>query len=368
MTETSIRLAVDPFSASAARRFLRSRAVRLDPMRLTEADLLVTELVGNVVKHSPDAEYFTLSALPALKGMRFSVRHLHTGPINGVVPGVGFSLVERVAKAWSHEYDGECLTVWFELRTPGASTVDPSMTDEELLARLADDPLTCSDELLRRHSGLALAIASRYGRKGIPQEDLDQVAMMALLRAIQRFDANRGDLRPYAAATISGEMKKALRDRAWSVRVGRSLQERSLGTAKFEDDLAQRLGRDPTSAEIAEEMGLSVEDVAAALDVRSVYRSRSFEDENPVTGESLLARLGEFDERMLDVENRVLLQDGLESLPQRQQLILSMRFEDDLTQSEIAERLGISQMHVSRLLARSLETLRSTLDGSPEYA
>lgn len=337
-------------------------------MRLTEADLLVTELVGNVVTHSPDAEYFALSADSALKGMRFSVRHPHPSPIDGATPGMGFSLLDRIAKAWSHEHDGESLAVWFELRTPGASTVDPSMTDEELLEKLADDPLTCSDELLRRHSGLAQAIASRYGRKGIAQEDLDQVAMMALLRAIQRFDSSRGDLRPYAAATISGEMKKALRDRAWSVRVGRSLQERSLGTAKFEDDLAQRLGRDPTSEEIAEAMGLTVEDVAAAIDVRSVYRSRSFDDENPVTGDSLLARLGEFDERMFDVEYRVLLQDGLESLPQRQQLILSMRFEEDLTQSEIAERLGISQMHVSRLLTRSLETLRSRLDTSSEFA
>jgi RNA polymerase sigma-B factor len=187
---------------------------------------------------------------------------------------------------------------------------------------------------------------------------------MALLKSIQRFDGRRGDLGPYAAATISGEMKKTLRDRAWSVRVGRSLQERSLGTAKVEDDLAQKLGREPEPAEIADAMGLGVEDVAAAIEARSAYRSRSIDDESPTTGDTLMSRLGELDDRLLDIENRVLLQEGLEALSELQRLILNLRFEEDLTQSEIAERLGISQMHVSRLLARSLAALRCRLEGA----
>lgn len=337
-------------------------------MRLTEADLLVTELVGNVVNHSPEAEFLTIAADQAINGLRFSVRHPHPGSIDGAAHGVGLSLVDRIAKSWGHTHDGKNLTVWFELRTPGASTISPVTPDDELLARMAEDPAACSDELLRRHSGLALGIAARYRRKGIPQEDLDQVALMALLKAIQRFDSSRGDLRPYAAATISGEMKKTLRDRAWSVRVGRSLQERTLGTARFEDDLAQRLGRDPTPGELADAMGLGVEDVTAALEARAAYRSRSIDDESPTTGETLLSKLGKLDERMLGVEDRVLLMDGLQALPGRQRVILTMRFVEDLTQSEIAERMGISQMHVSRLLTRSLETLKSRLDGAAEIA
>ena len=362
MATSSCEFPADPETAARARSYIRDNGSELDSMRRTEADLLVTELVANVVRHSPAAESLELAVGPAGTGLRVSVSHPHPAPLDNPEPGVGWSLVDRISKAWGHEHEEGRLTVWFELRTPGAVSVADTVPDHELLARIDEDRAAFSDELIRRHTDLALSIAARYRGKGIGQDDLEQVALMGLLRAIQRFEAERGDLRPYAAATISGEMKKLLRDRAWSVRVSRSVQENSLTAAKTAEHLAQELGRRPEASEIAENLDMSTAEVEEALQARKAYRSRSIEEESPSTGVSLLAKLGAIDERMDDVENRVILEGALAILPERQRRILHLRFGDDMTQSEIGEVMGMSQMHVSRLLARSLATLKSHLD------
>ena len=351
-----------PDTAAQARTYLRQVVSDLDSMRKTEADLLVTELVANVIRHSPASETLELAISRTNTGVRISVLHPHPAPIETPDPGVGWSLVDRISKSWGHDYDKGRLVVWFELRTPGAVSLTETAPDSELLDRMEEDPAAFSDELVRRHTDLAVSIAARYRGKGISQEDLEQVALMGLLRAIQRFEADRGELRPYAAATISGEMKKLLRDRAWSVRVARSIQETSLTAAKTAEHLAQELGRRPEPGEIAESLGIPVAEVEEALQARKAYRSRSIEEESPSTGVSLLDKLGAIDDRIDDVENRVLLEEAFSVLPERQQEVLQLRFGEDMTQSEIAEVMGMSQMHVSRLLARSMATLKSHLD------
>lgn len=356
-----------PESAAAARAFLREHAT-LDGMRHAEADLLVTELVGNVIEHSPDACELTISVTQDReRGMVVNVIHDHPGPLDLSKEGVGFMLLERIARSWGHDHVGDRLAVWFCLRTPGATTIPEDVPDSELFARMADDPAAYSDELVRRHRDLAASIARRYRGKGVDEDDLLQVANMALLKAIQRYDSSIGTLRPYAAATISGELKRLLRDRGWSVRVPRSLQERSLEVAKTSEMLAQRLNRPAEVHELAAQLDLSEDEVIEAMDARQAYASSSIDRPADVTGVSLLERLEDDDPQLEMADDRVVVEEAVKQLPERQQRILDLRFNEDMTQTEIAEQLGISQMHVSRLLSSALKSLGRTL-GTEEDA
>jgi RNA polymerase sigma-B factor len=252
------------------------------------------------------------------------------------------------------------------MRTPGTTSVAPEVGDDELFAMLEDDPAAYSDELVRRHRDLASSISRRYRGKGIDEDDLLQVANMALLKAIQRYDPALGSIRPYAAATISGELKRLLRDRGWSVRVPRSLQERTLEVAKAAEQLSQTLNRAPEPAEIAEMLDLTEDEVVEALDARHAYTSSSMDKPADTTGISLLDRMEDDDVRLLMADDRVMVEEAMAKLPERQQKILWLRFNDDLTQSEIADEIGISQMHVSRLLSRALSSLKKTIGNEAE--
>lgn len=228
-----------PDSAARARGFLREKAT-LDSMRHAEADLLVTELIANAIAHSPESEEVVVSVRQDRdSGLVVSVEHPHPSTIEPEETGVGFLLLERLSRSWGIDHDGARLAVWFTLRTPGTTSIAPDISDEELVERMADDPAAYSDELVRRHNDLVTSISRRYRGKGIDQDDLLQVANMALLKAIQRFDPEIGSIRPYAAATISGELKRLLRDRGWSVRVPRSLQERSLEVARASEEIGR---------------------------------------------------------------------------------------------------------------------------------
>jgi RNA polymerase sigma-B factor len=184
---------------------------------------------------------------------------------------------------------------------------------------------------------------------------------MALLKAIQRYDPSIGTIRPYAAATISGELKRLLRDKGWSVRVPRSLQERSLAVSKTAEELAQRLNRPAEAAEIAAQLDLTEEEVMEAMDARQAYASSSIDKPTESTGVTLLERLEDDDVHLLLADDRVVVEEAIRELPERQQRILGLRFNEDLTQTEIAEELGISQMHVSRLLASALASLKKSI-------
>lgn len=358
-------LAAVPDSAAAARAFLREHAT-LDSMRHAEADLLVTELIGNAIRHSPDTDDVVLAIdQDRDRGLVVKLTHQHPDPIDEVEPGVGFFLLERLGRSWGHEHDGEKLTVWFTLRTPGTTSVSTEVDDEVLFAAMSEDPVAYSDELVRRHSDLAASISRRYRGKGIDDDDLLQVANMALLKAIQRYDPAIGPIRPFAAATISGELKRLLRDRGWSVRVPRSLQERALEVAKAGERMSQSLNRAPEPAELAGELGLTEEEILEALEARQAYASSSMDKPAETTGVSLLERLEDDDPRLLLTDDRLVVEEAIARLPERQQWILHLRFNEDLTQSEIAEEVGISQMHVSRLLTRALDSLKNTIGTDP---
>lgn len=368
MSDLTLNLRSHPESAAKAREFIRGNA-SLDSMRHAEADLLVTELIANAIQHSPDADKLTIRLeRDRTQDLVVSVSHPHPTGLVNPVPGTGFMLLDRLARTWDHSFDGDTLSVWFAIRTPGTTSIPEDVGDDELFELMPDDPAAYSDELVRRHGDLAISIARRYRGKGVDEDDLFQVAQMALLKAIQRYDPSAGDIRPYAAATISGEMKKMLRDRGWSVRVPRSLQERSLEVAGTAEQMAQTLGRPPQVHELAEQLDMSEEEVNEAMRARRAYVSSSMDDRSDETGRSLLERLQDEDFALGNADDRVVVESAISQLPERKQKILHLRFNEDMTQADIAERVGISQMHVSRLLAASMEELRAIISRSTSDA
>jgi RNA polymerase sigma-B factor len=225
------------------------------------------------------------------------------------------------------------------------------------------------DELVAAHLGLAEYLARRFANRGEPLDDLVQVASLGLLKAVGRFDPERGvEFSTYATHTIVGELKRHFRDKGWAIRAPRRMQELYLRLGKVVATLGQELGRSPTIAELATEVEVSEEEVLEALEAGQAYRFTSLDApaRGDSEGETLGSRLGENDAGLDSAERRATLSPLLERLPRREQLILHLRFFEGLTQSEIAGRLQISQMHVSRLLARSLAQLRSDADADAD--
>lgn len=223
------------------------------------------------------------------------------------------------------------------------------------------------DELIEAHLGLAEYLARRFSNRGEPLDDLTQVASVGLLKAVDRFDPTRGvEFSTYATHTIVGELKRHFRDKGWAVRAPRRMQELYLRLGRIVSTLSQELGRSPTIPELAAEAQVSEEEVLEALEAGQAYRFASLDAPSPGgdEGDTMSSQLGEEDAGMIDAEHRVALSPLLAQLPKREQVILHLRFFEGLTQSGIAERLGISQMHVSRLLARSLAQLRSAAEGA----
>ena len=213
------------------------------------------------------------------------------------------------------------------------------------------------DELLKRYERLPYSMVARLGDRSGEPEDLQQIAMIGLVKALERFDPERGvAFTTFAWATISGELKRYYRDSTWGMRVPRHLQERYLEVSRALDDLSSRLGRSPTMAEIAEAANVSVEDVAEAMELQHARRLASTDT---VLRDDLPSRepiaIGDDTD---GAEDRILLQRLLRRLPERERLIVWLRFGCEMSQSEIAAQVGVSQMQISRLLARSLERLR----------
>jgi RNA polymerase sigma-B factor len=218
------------------------------------------------------------------------------------------------------------------------------------------------DELVEAHIGLAEYLARRFANRGEPLDDLVQVALIGLVKAVNRFDPNRGvEFSTYATHTIAGELKRHFRDKGWAVRAPRRMQELYLRLTQVVSSLGQQLGRSPTIGELAAETQVSEEEVLEALEAGQAYRFASLDvpkggsDDGDTLGEGL----GEDDPGIANAESRVVLSPLMARLPARQRQIIRLRFFEGLTQSEIASRLGISQMHVSRLLARSVAELRA---------
>lgn len=214
------------------------------------------------------------------------------------------------------------------------------------------------DDLVVEHRGLAAYLARRFARRGEPLEDLEQVALVGLWKAARRFDPGRGArFATYATVTVVGELKRHLRDRAWAVRPPRRLQERYLEVARAAEELGQRHGRSPAVAEVAAHLGFEPEDVVEALEAGRAFASVSLDA--PPDPERPSAGAGADDPGFARADDRALVEGLLARLPAREQEVLRLRFFEHRTQNEIAARVGVSQVHVSRLLARSLATLRA---------
>jgi RNA polymerase sigma-B factor len=238
-------------------------------------------------------------------------------------------------------------------------------SDGELLRRYhEDDDFDARQELIERHVGFVRRLAQRYARRGEQLDDLTQVGCVGLIKAIDRFDGGYGaSLTTYAAPNVLGEIKRHFRDRGWSVRVPREIQELNVKLARVVDDLTTRVGRSPTVNELAAAAGASREQVLEALESSAAYSTLSLSD-RPEGDEDALSPMdmvGEEDRAFHLSEDRMMLATSIRRLPPRERAILHLRFFEGLTQSEIAERVGISQMHVSRLIRDSLDRIRREL-------
>jgi RNA polymerase sigma-B factor len=240
-----------------------------------------------------------------------------------------------------------------------------------LLSLMADLPAGPDRErvrarLIELYIPLAEYLARRFRNRGELFDDLVQVANLGLIKSVDGFDPERGAaFTSYAIPMIVGELKRHFRDKGWDVRVPRRLQELRLEISKISGDLAQDLGRSPTVADLAAKLEVSEEEIIEGLDCGQAYRALSLDapagDSADPGADGLGDLLGGDDPDMANVENRESLRPLLAKLPEREQKIIAMRFHGNLTQSQIATQLGISQMHVSRLLAGALRSLRAQL-------
>lgn len=221
------------------------------------------------------------------------------------------------------------------------------------------------DRIVERCLPLADHIARRFDGRGEPRDDLVQVARVGLVNAVIRFDVETGsDFVSFAVPTIMGEVRRHFRDNSWSVKVPRRLKELHLRLGAATSELSQRLGRAPTATELAAELDMDREEVVEGLIAGSSYNTLSIDSGGSGSDEdapAIVDTLGDVDLSLDQIENREALRPLLAALPERERTVLLLRFFESLTQTQIAERVGISQMHVSRLLAKSLTRLRNEL-------
>jgi RNA polymerase sigma-B factor len=241
-------------------------------------------------------------------------------------------------------------------------------SDDELFREFASGRRrSVRNQLVERHIGLAVHVAKRYDRRGVGSEDLRQVAMLGLVKAVDRYDPDHGaSFSSFAGRTIEGELKRYFRDKTWAVRVPRGAKELHLAVRNAGDELSKRLGRSPTVAELAAHLDIDRDDVLRGMAASAAYNVGSIDAGSPDdTNEAPTDRsavLSTLDAGFEDSENRQLVVDLIGRLPARDQEIIRLRFFEELSQSDIAERVGVSQMHVSRLLRRSFEQMREWME------
>ena len=233
---------------------------------------------------------------------------------------------------------------------------------EQLIARFRrTGDRRLRDRAVQQYMPLAQRLAAKYHRGSEPHEDLLQVAYLGLVKAVDGFDPHHGTrFASYAIPTISGELRRHFRDTTWTLHVPRGVQEAALDVRRATDEAAVRLGRAPTVRELADRTGLRVEEVVEALHAHSVQRTASLDQPLPGDeegGATVGERLGEEDARLDLVDHRVTVAPLIDALPEREREILFLRFARDMTQTEIAQRIGCSQMQISRLLRRAINRL-----------
>jgi RNA polymerase sigma-B factor len=250
---------------------------------------------------------------------------------------------------------------------PSEDRVARSQEDRRLLERYhRQGDAAAREALVTRFLPLARQLARRYQRGGEQLDDLVQVASLGLLKAIDRFDpARETAFSSFAVPTILGELKRHFRDKGWSVRVPRDLQELAVKVDKVADEMSRELNRAPTPAELAQRTGTTLEQVLEAREASAAYRAVSLDrprTEDDEDGESYADAVGVEDPGFKNAENAATVQRLMRILSEREREVLRLRFEEDLTQSEIGERVGVSQMHVSRLIRQSVARLREAAD------
>jgi RNA polymerase sigma-B factor len=238
--------------------------------------------------------------------------------------------------------------------------------DRALLRRYHEEgDLQAREQLIEQYMSLVRSLARRYSYRGEQLDDLVQIGSIGLIKAIDRFDLERGvELSTYATPNIIGEIKRHFRDRGWAVRVPRGLQELNVQLSKIVEQLTVQLSRSPTIPELAKVAGVEEEEVLEALESGRAYSSLSLSTGgSSEDGEDLdpLASLGEVEHQYEVSEDRAVLAPGFKVLEARERMILHLRFFEGLTQSQIAQQVGISQMHVSRLIRRALEKIRDEI-------
>ncbi len=249
----------------------------------------------------------------------------------------------------------------------------PNPHDTALLRRYHEQgDLAARDELIEQYMSLVRSLARRYAYRGEQLDDLVQIGAIGLIKAIDRFDMTRGvELTTYATPNIIGEIKRHFRDKGWAVRVPRGLQELSVQLSKLVEQLTVQLSRSPTIAEIAKEAGVEEELVLEAIESGRAYSSVSLSagaigDEDGDLDP--LETIGTVEHQYEISEDRAMLEPGFRVLDERERRILHLRFFEGLTQSQIAAQIGISQMHVSRLIRRALEKIREEIDEDDDEA
>jgi RNA polymerase sigma-B factor len=248
--------------------------------------------------------------------------------------------------------------------TPFGERLD-SVAERDLLLRIRNGDTAARQEMITRYLPLVRSIARRFASRGQPVEDLTQVGSIGLIKAVDRFDLERGvELSTYATPTIMGEIKRYFRDKGWAVKVPRALQDLNVRLNKLLEQLTVDLQRSPSIAELATAAGVSEEEVVEAMESGRAYSSVSIfsggasEDDDSM---ELLDCLGQEEPAYAVFEQRRLLAPAMERLDPRERLILHLRFFEGMTQTQVAARIGISQMHVSRLIRKSIESLRQNI-------
>ena len=246
----------------------------------------------------------------------------------------------------------------------------PKLDDRILLRRYHEQgDLQAREQLIEQYMSLVRSLARRYSYRGEQLEDLVQIGAIGLIKAIDRFDLDRGvELTTYATPNIIGEIKRHFRDKGWSVRVPRGLQELNVKLSRLIEQLTVQLGRSPTIPELAKAAGVEEEEVLEALESGRAYSSLSLSVGGGGDDDDLdpLESIGTVEHQYEVSEDRAVLAPGFRALDERERKILQLRFFEGLTQSQIAQQVGISQMHVSRLIRRSLEKIREAIDVDEE--
>lgn len=262
----------------------------------------------------------------------------------------------RAAAASTHELPGtpKGKLAWDKQRTRELFALYKEQGDED-----------ARNELVMSHLNLVRFLASKFKNRGEPLDDLVQVGTIGLIKAIDRFDPERGlEFTTYATPTILGEIKRHFRDKGWSVRVPRRLQELSSKVNQATDELTKELQRTPSTEEVASKLGVTVEEVLEAMESSSAYSSVPLEaggsddDDAP----AVIDHYASVDQDLAASDDRMVIEDTVKEFSPREQEVIRMRFNDNLTQVEIAKRLGVSQVQVSRLLRRTLKKLQEKVD------